>query len=323
MKPGFLKHVASLALLVAGAATAADTLPAGKPVRLVTALPAGSDTYVRLLAARFAEQLGQPVLVENRPGGAWVPPTRAVITAPPDGTTLLVYSVVVLIAKQVQPSLAFDPIADFAPIGKIYGDGATILVVRPESPFRTMQELVAQAKAAPGKLTFGGPRATSGHLTAASFLLASEATGYHIPYKGVGDDLPALMRGDIDFTFSAATVSLPHVVAGRLRALGVTSAARVRALPDVPTLREVYKNDLLVQDNWTGLAAGAKTPGEIVARWNAEVVKVLGDPGLLKAIDAGGNQPGAGESPEQFAAFIRRENDKWRDIVKLTGIKVD
>jgi tripartite-type tricarboxylate transporter receptor subunit TctC len=318
----FPKWVVLAAAAAANAVQAAEGLPA-KPVRVVTALPAGADAYVRVLAARFSEQVGQPVVVENRPGAAFVTAARAVSGAPADGSTVLIYSVMFLIVKNVQPSLAFDPIADFTPVAKIYGDGASMLLVRPESPLRSVQELVGQAKASPGKLTHGGQVAASAHLNAASFLAVAGVKGFHIPYKGATDEIAALLRGDVDFTFMATTVALPYVVSGKLRALGVTSAARVRPLPDVPTLREVLKNDLLVQDNWSGLAVPAKTPAEVVARWHAETVKALGDPLLLKAIEAGGNQPGAGESPEQFAAFARRENDKWRDIVKLTGIKVD
>ncbi len=310
---------AGAASIVAAPANAFPT----RPVHLVTALPAGSDAYVRVLADRLSAQLGQSVVVDNRPGGAWAPAALAVSGSRPDGHTLLVYSVVILISKNVQPKLPYDPIADFAPIAKIYGDGASVLYVSPNSRFKNVQDLIAQAKANPGKVTHGGSFGTSSHLQSASFLAIAGAKGFHIPFRGPGDDLPALLRGDIDFSFTVTTVVLPQVLSGKLRALAVTSGSRVRALPEVPTLREVLNNDLLIQENWTGFGAPAKTPGELIARWHAETIKVIADPAMLKIIEAGGNQPAAAESPEQFGRFIQREFDKWREVVKLSGMKVE
>ena len=303
-------------------ASAAEAFPT-KTLHLVTALPAGVDAYVRVLAERLSVQLGQSVVVDNRPGGAMVPSVKAVTGPPPDGHNLLVYSVVVLITKNVQPDLPYDPIADFAPVAKIYGGGASVLYVSPSSRFRNVQELIAEARANPGVVKHGGSYGTSSHLQAASFLAIAGAKGFHIPFRGPGDDLPALLRGDIDFSFTVSTVALPMIATGKLRALAVTSGQRVKALPDVPTLREALNNDLLIQENWTGLAAPAKTPREVVTRLNAETFKAVGDPAMLKVIESGGNLPAAAESPEQFAQFIRREYDKWREVVKLTGMKVE
>ncbi len=323
MRFSILHHSAAVIVaLASNMALVAEAYPL-KPIRLVTALPAGNDAYVRVLAARFSEQMRQPVLVDNRIGGSFVPSMQAVSGAAPDGHTLLVYSALMLITKSVQPGLPFDPIADFAPAAKIYEGGGGMLLVRADSPFKSMQDVIAQAKAAPGKLNHGGSLASFGHLNAASFLSIVGAKGFHVPYKTGGDDLPALLRGDIDFSFVVTTVSLPQVLAGKFRALAVTSGTRMRALPEVPTLLEMMKNDLLVQDNWSGLAAPARTPAEIVGRLYAETVKALADPALRKVIEAGGNEAAKGESPEQFAAFIRRDFGKWREIVKLSGIKTD
>ena len=310
------------AALCGGTAAAADPFPS-KPMHLVTALPAGVDAYVRVLANTLTGQLGQSVVVDNRPGGAWAPAARAVSGSAPDGHTLLVYSVVILISKNVQPSLAYDPITDFTPVAKIYGDGASVLYVSPTSRFKTVQDLIAAAKANPGKVTHGGSFGTSSHLQAASFLALAGAKGFHVPFRGPGDDLPALFRGDIDFSFTVTTVTLPLIASGKLRALAVTSGNRVKALPDVPTLREVLNNDLLIQENWTGFAAPAKTPREVVMRMHAETQKAIADPAMLKVIESGGNLPAGAESPEQFALFIQREYDKWREVVRLSGLKLD
>lgn len=320
------KQCAAAALCAAaicgpGVSAAAEAFPS-KPMHLVTALPAGVDAYVRVLANTLSGQMGQSVVVDNRPGGAWALAARAVTGAAPDGHTLLVYSVVILISKNVQPNLSYDPIADFAPIAKIYGDGASVLFVSPTSRFRTVQDLIAEAKANPGKVTHGGSFGTSSHLQAASFLAIAGAKGFHVPFRGPGDDLPALFRGDIDFGFTVTTVTLPMIASGKLRALAVTSGRRVKALPDVPTLREALNNDLLIQENWTGFAAPVKTPREVILRLHSETQKAIADPAMLKVIESGGNSPAGSESPEQFGQFIQREHDKWREVVKLSGLKL-
>ena len=319
-----LAHVALafVALALPGVSGAQSTFPQ-KPMRLVTALPAGNDAYVRMIAARFSEQMGQPVVVENRTGGSFVPPVQAASSAAPDGHTLLVYSPVMQIAKRLQPTLPFDPIAEFAPVAKIYEGSGGMLLVRPDSPFKSMQDLVAAARAAPGKLSFGGQIGGFGHLNTASFLAIAGVQAFHVPYKAPGDDMPALLRGDIDFSFLATTLAMPQVAAGKFRVLAVTSAKRMRVLPNTPTLVELLKNDLLAQENWSGLAAPAKTPTELVARLHAETLKALTDPALRKVIEAGGNEPALNERPEQFAAFVRREFDKWGEIVRISGAKAN
>jgi tripartite-type tricarboxylate transporter receptor subunit TctC len=314
--------VVSLLLALPGPG-AAQSFPS-KPMRFVTALPAGNDAYVRVLASKFSEQMGQPVVVDNRTGGSFVPPFQAATSAAPDGHTLLIYSPVMQIAKQLQPSLPYDPVADVAPVAKIYEGSGGLLLVRPESPFRSIQDIIAAAKAAPGKLSFGGQIGGFGHLNMASFLAIAGVQAFHVPYKAPGDEMPALLRGDIDFSFLATTLAMPQVTAGKFRVLGVTSGTRMRALPNVPTIAEVLKNDLLVQENWSGVAAPAKTPAELTTRLNAETIKALADPALRKVIEAGGNVPAAGgDRPEQFGAFIRREYEKWGEIMKISGAKAN
>jgi len=314
--------LAAMALVLSGHSMAQSTFPQ-HAIRLVTALPAGNDAYVRVLATRLSERLGQPVVVENRTGGSFVPATRALATAAPDGHTLLIYSPAMQITKRLQPSLPFEPVAEFAHVAKIYEGGGSMLLVRPDSPFHSVQDVVAAAKAAPGKVSFGGVTGGFGHLNTASFLAIAGVQAFHVPYKAPGDDMPALLRGDIDFTILATTLAMPHVAAGKFRVLAVTTAKRMRVLPNAPTLVELLKNDLLALETWGGLAAPAKTPAEVVTRLFAETVKALGDPAMRKVVEAGGDEIAVNERSEQYAAFVRREYDKWGEIVRISGMKAD
>lgn len=306
--------------LATGVLHAAEPYPA-RAMHMITVLPAGPDAYIRVLAARMGEQMRFPMIVDNRPGGSGVPAAQALMNAGPDGHSMIVYSVVMLVAKSVQPSLAFDPVADFAATARLYGGGASVLVVRPDAPYKTLEEMLAYGRANPGKLTHGGAYGLSGHLAAASLLALAGVRGFHVPYKATGDDLPAVLRGDIDFTVLATTFGLPQVQSGKFRALAVTSGKRMRVLPDVPTTREVLKQDLLVQDNWSGIAMHARTPVEFIRRINAETAKALQDPGVRKAIEAGGNEIYPDESAEVFGAYVKAEFDKWKEIVRISGVK--
>ena len=311
-----------IACIAMSGGMAAEPYPA-KPIRMISLLPPGPDAFIRVIATRLAEQIGQPVVVENRVGGSGVPAAQAVMNAPADGYTLLFYTVVLIISKSIQPNLVFDPVADFAPVAKIYGGGASLLLVRPDAPFKSAQELIDRARAAPGKITHGGVYGLSGHLNAASFLALAGAKGFHVPFKATGDDLPAILRGDIDFTFQASTVAMPQVQGGKFRVLAATSGERMRVFPDVPTAKEILKNDLMVQDNWSGFAVHAKTPPAIIRRLHAETGRLLQDAAVRKVLEASGNQVSGEETSEQFGQFMRREFDKWREIVKLTGVKVE
>lgn len=308
-------------LCTAALAQGAEPFPS-KAVRLVSALPPGADAYVRALGTRLAELMGQPFITDNKVGSSGVQALQSVATAPPDGHALLVHSPAFLITKNVQPSIPYDPVADFAAVAMIYNGGASILVVRGDSPVKSVEDLIARARAAPGKLTFGsGGVGFPAHLSAESFLKVAKAEALHVPFKSTAEYLQGLMRGDTDFSVAIATSAMSLIRSGRLRALGVATASRVRDLPDVPTLRELLKSDLLVQDFWAGLAAPAKTPPEVIRALNAATVKALSDPVVRRSIETPGNTPAGAETPEEFSAFIRRENDKWRDIVKLTGVK--
>lgn len=308
-------------LLLSGNALAQSGFPS-KALRIATVLPAGTDGYVRAVATKLSEQMGQPVVVDNRPGAGGVIAAQSVSTAAPDGHSMMVIAAAFLIAKAVNPKLAYEPLEDFAAVAKIYGGSSSMVLVRPESPAKTLEQLLAYARANPDKFSYGvGGIGGQPHLSAASILAVSGIKALHVPFKTQNDVAFALLRGDVDFTILATTTSLPLVQTGKFRVLAVTSGHRFKAFPDVPTVREVIKNDLLIHETWAGLAAPAKTPGDIIRRLHTETARALTDPAVKKALEAGGNEPTLDESNEQFAAFLRRETDKWRDIVKLTGVK--
>lgn len=318
-----LNALLAVALVAGGEANAQSGFPS-KPVRIFTVLPAGTDGYVRAYATRLSEQMGQPVVVENRPGAGGVIAAQSVSSAPPDGHTLMVIAAAFLIAKAVNPKLAYEPLEDFTGVAKIYGGSSSMVLVRPESPAKTLEQLLAQARAQPEKFSFGvGGIGGQPHLSAASLLAVSGIKALHIPFKTQNDVALALLRGDVDFTILATTTSLPLVQTGKFRVLAVTSGNRIKQFPEVPTVREILKNDLLVQETWSGLAGPAKLTGDLIRRLHAESSRALTDPVMKKALEAGGNEPTLDESSEQFVAFLRRENEKWREIVKLTGVRAD
>ena len=295
-----------------------------KPLRIVTVLPAGNDGYVRAVASKLNEQLGQPVVVDNRPGAGGVTAAQSVSTAAPDGHTMMIIASAFLIAKAVNPKLAYEPLDDFTPLAKIYGGSSSMLLVRPEHPAKSLEQLLAFARANPDKFSYGvGGIGGQPHLSAAAILALSGIKALHVPFKTQNDVAFALLRGDVDFTILATTTSLPLVQTGKFRVLAVTSGSRIKTFPDVPTVREIIKNDLLVHETFAGLAGPAKTSAELVRRLHGEITKTLTDASVKKALEAGGNEPTLDESAEQFAAFLRRENDKWREIVKLTGVKAE
>ncbi|MFM9967271.1 MAG: Bug family tripartite tricarboxylate transporter substrate binding protein [Burkholderiales bacterium] len=308
------------AALAASGTSFAQSYPV-KPVRLLTVLTAGADTWIRVMAGRLADNNGQPFIVENRPGASGVIAVQAVTGAAPDGHTLLVHGAPYLISKAIQPNLAMDPANELAPVVKVYGSGPIGVVVSGASPSANVEDLVARLKASPGKLTFGSAGlGLIHHFAGELFLTATQTQALHIPFKGP-DLYTALMRGDIDFTVSPMTVIMPLVKAGKMRLLATMNAGRHSALPDVRTLNELYKNELVVMEFWAGLAAPVKTPAPIIRAIHAATVRALDDPAVRNAIEVGLNVPTPAESVEAFTAFVRRENDKAREIVKLTGIK--
>ena len=280
----------------------------------------GPDVQLRQLAPSLGEALGQSVIVENKVGAGGVLAAQYTITQPPDGYTLLQGSSTHLVQKLMTPSLKFDPLTDFA-FATNMSTSPTVLVVTADSPFKRAEDIIAAAKAAPGKLNYSsGGIGSAAHLAGATFMALPGVSAVHVPLKGSVEIMPSLLRGDTQFAFPTAGTGVPQVRNGKLRALAVTSPKRLAQLPDVPTLEEVLKSKLAVQESWSGLWAPAKTPTAVLDRLNRNVNQVLALPAIRKQIDESGSLPVQSASPQAFADFVRSENAKWAEVIRLTGV---
>ena len=310
--------------LAAGAVQAQDAYPA-RPVHVIVpyAPGGGPDVQARQFAPRLAEALGGAVVVENKVGAAGVLAAQYVAQQKADGYTVLLGSNTHLIQKHLQPELKFDPVADFTPVSNM-GSSPTVLVVRADYPAKTVQELAAALKARAGQMNYSsGGIGTSAHLAGATFVAVAGGKAVHIPLKGSVEIAGSLLRGETDFAFPVTSTGVPQVKGGKLRALAVTGAKRLPELPDVPTLAEAMNNELLVQESWFGVWAPAGTPPAVVRKLFAATVKALADPELQKQFQATGGSVAPSQSPEAFAAFVKRENVKWGEIVKLSAARAD
>lgn len=315
------------------AAMASATLPTraaaypDKPVRVISAYAAGGgpDVQLRQAGPALGAALGQPIVVENKVGAAGVLAAQYVAQQPPDGYTLLMGSNTHLIQKVLQPSLKFDPIADFAPIGNLAAS-PTVLVVSAESPWKSVAELVAAMKARPGSANYSsGGLGTSAHLAGATLVSLAGLKVTHIPLKGSVEIPLSLLRGDTQFAFPVAGTGVPQVAAGKLRALAVTSRKRLPQLPEVPTLQEALGgNELAVQESWFGLWAPAGTPSPVRDSVFSALRKAVADPAVRSAFEAAGNEATTlGDSPQAFSDFVRSEQRKWAEIIRLTGVTIN
>jgi len=317
----FCTATASVAMLAVSRARGADGFPS-KPVRIIVPYAAGGgpDVLMRQIGPKLGEAIGQAMVVENKVGAAGVLAAQFVAQSAPDGYTLLMGSNTHLLQKILQPELKFDPLGEFAPVCNI-ALSPTVMVVRADGPYKKAEDVIAAGKANPGKMNYGsGGIGTGAHLAGATLVSLAGLKATHIPLKGSVEITASLLRGDIDFAFPVAGTGVPQVKGGRLRALAVTSAARLKELPDVPTLHEVLRNELAIQESWFGFWAPAKTPADVIARVHTAANKVLSDPAVKAQFEAAGNSTAMSDSPQAFAAFIRSENRKWGDIVKLTGV---
>jgi len=306
-----------------GSVAAQDPYPA-KPLRVIVPFPSGGgiDTIARVLGQKLSEAMGQPVLVDNRPGAGGLIGFESTLRAPADGYTLAVGTIstlAVIPVTQAKPS--YDPLKDFMPVTMI-STVPYVLVAHPSVPVRTLGELVRLAKARPGSIAYGSTGyATGTHLTAEYFSNVAGIKLVHIPYKGDGAAVVDLMSGQVSTGFFTTIIMGQHIRTGRLRGIAVTSATRSRELPDVPTFAESGYPGFR-SESWQGIVVRAGTPPVIVRRLNTELVRILGLPDVRGSIEAQGNTISAG-TPEDFERFIVAEIVKWRQVINTAQIRID
>lgn len=313
----------AVTLGMAATASAQQAWPA-RSLSLLTPFQAGPgpDLYLRPLMAKIGEQIGQVIVNDVRIGGGGALVLQQAARAAPDGHTLVVVTNSNLIQRHLRPENTQDPV-DFAHISRL-SLAPAVLVISAASPMQRLEYLVAAAKAAPGKLNYGsGGNGTPSHLQGATLQALTGIDTVHVPFKNASDVIPSLIRGDLHFAFQVMSFGAPFVRTGKLRLLATTGAARARLFPDSPTLYESIKNELAIQENWLGVAFPAKTPVALVRRFHTEILKALPDPAVQRGMETSGTNSSPSESSEEYAAYVRRENDKWREIVKLSGVKVE
>jgi tripartite-type tricarboxylate transporter receptor subunit TctC len=318
------RAVAALILLLAAIAGGSAAEYPNRPVTLVVAFTPGgaSDVLARILGRKLEQILGQPFVIDNRPGAGGNVAAEAVAHSAPDGYTLLAGNNAILATNAaLYKKINFDPEADFAPIGLI-GSQANILVVNPALPVKSMAELIALAKANPGKLNFASSgHGLAAHLAGELFKAEAKIDIVHVPYKGAAPALQDVIAGHVQMMFATASSVVPHIQDGKVRPLAVATLKRTAVLPDIPTIDELgIKN--FDATTWHGLVAPARTPKDIVATLNQALVATLDDPGVRKSLaDLGVDIIGG--TPEDFAAYIKSEIPKWTAIIKASGAKLD
>ena len=316
--------LAILALAAASGAAGADTYPS-KPIRLIVpAPPAGpTDIVGRFLADALRQSLGQPVIVDNRVGGNGNVGAQAVATAEPDGYTLLLgHQALNTLNPVLYRKLPFDLVGGLAPITTIASQ-ANLLAVPAKSPHQTLADVVGEARKRPGALNFGSTGiGTASHLLGEELNRQAGVKVVHVPYKGQGQAVTALLAGEVDMMFASVPVASPYLSAGTLRAIMVASPRRHRDLPAVPTSAEAGQPELLA-DVWFGLFAPAKTPPAIVDRLYKETVAALRSGALREALEKQKFEVRPSESPEAFAALVKREVERWRQVVESAKVELD
>ena len=301
---------------------AAQTYP-DHVIRLIVPYPpgGGNDALGRLVAQRLSSRLGQPVIVDNRPGAGGNLGTEQAARAKPDGYTLLLGFVANMAMTPSLGKVNYDPLTSFAPVSMV-AQGYQIISVNPAFSAQSIKELVALAKAKPGTLNYGsGGSGTPLHLVGELFKLRTGTDIQHIPYKGSPQATAAVLAGETEMVFGSVVATLPFVKSGKLRALAVTSPKRIVAAPDVPTLNELgYPG--IEASSWYGLYAPAGTPPAIIDRINGEMVKLAQDPDYREQLNKQG-QEAISSTPEELKRFMRSEFDTWSRVIKTANIKAD
>ena len=312
----------TLSLLLFSPALFAQSYPAG-PVRVVVPFPAGGgvDSAGRLLATRLTESYGKSFVIENRGGANGNIGTEAVAKSAKDGYTLLFTGAGFVTNPSLYAKVPYDAVKDFDPIS-LMALGPNVLVVHPSLPVKSVKDLIALAKARPGAIGFAGSGSGSTpHLAGELFNTLASVKMVHIPYRGSGPAMIGLLSGETPVMFLPAINAGPHIKSGRLRAIAVTSTARLSSMPDLPTVAEAGLKGY-ESSQWYGVFAPAGTPEDILNSLNAQIVKIVRSPDMQQRLHEDGIVP-AGNSRQQFAAYIKAELVKWADVIKRSGARID
>ncbi|MEJ8850059.1 tripartite tricarboxylate transporter substrate binding protein [Variovorax rhizosphaerae] len=319
LSKGLLVAAAALALCTAQA----QTYPT-KPVSLVVGFAAGgsADNLARLLAQKLGSALGQPVIVDNKPGAGGTIATAAVAASKPDGYTLLMVTSGHAGSAALYPKLSYDTQKSFEPVAKV-GASPVVIVAPASAPYKQLKDVIDAARKSPGKLNYaaGGGGATTTSLAAEFLKNEAKIDMVMVPYKGSGPALTALLSGEVDLGFDIPSSALPHIKAGKLRPLAVTTKTRSSVLPDVPTVAEQGMSGFEVT-GWFGVLAPAGTPTAVVAQLNKEINAVLSDPETKTKLQAMGVE-GAPGSPAEFGKLIASETQRYGDAIRKLGIKAE
>jgi tripartite-type tricarboxylate transporter receptor subunit TctC len=315
--------VCAVGAVSAGQPAAAQNYPQ-KPVRLIVGVPPGgtTDVVARLVGQKLGEQLGQQVVIDNRGGAGGNIGAEVVAKAPPDGYTLFLATIgTMTINPSLYKKMPFDTLRDFAAISQLTSM-PQLLVVHPSVPVKTVKELISYAKSRPGQLNFAsGGSGTAIHLAGELFKTMANVDMVHIAYKGSGPAMTDLLGGQVSLMFDQILTALPHVQSGRLRALAVTTEKRSQAAPQIPTISEAALPGYAVT-TWHGLLAPAGTAREIVNRLSTETAKALQSAEVRDRFAAQGVEP-VSSTPEQFAAMMKSELEKWRKVIAVSGAKLE
>lgn len=312
----------SAGLLLGAAGPAAHAAYPDKPIRLVVPFATGGTTTIlaRMMAERIGSDLGETVVVDNRPGAGGNIGMDHVAKSAPDGYTILMGPIGLAINPALYSNMPFNPLTDLAPIG-LYGGVPNLLVVNPSVPAKSVSELIAHAKANPGKLVYASNgNGTSSHLAAEMLKSVAGVDIRHVPYKGGGPAMQDLLGGHVHMLFDQMPAVLPQVQANKVRALGVSSLKRSDTAPDIPAISETLPGfDMVV---WFGLLAPKGTPDDVIQKLNASMNKVLADPAYRERLASMGVTP-MPSTPAEFSSFMKNETERWGEVVKKSGAAIN
>ncbi|HEY8607748.1 MAG TPA: tripartite tricarboxylate transporter substrate binding protein [Noviherbaspirillum sp.] len=323
MKPAFTKFFSVGVLLCAAfGAAASDDYPS-RPIKWVVPFTPGGamDSMARTLGEKLGQNMGQPIVIENRPGAGGTIGSSMVAKSDPDGYTMMIVSIGHAVNPALYPKLSYDAVKSFEPVSLV-GIVPNVLVAHADAKFNNVKELIAQAKAAPGKLTYASAgTGTTIHLAAELFNTTAGVDLLHVPYKGSAPAVTDLLGKQVDVMFDSVSSAKPHIDSGRLKALAVTTSKRSSVLPKVPTVAEAGLKGYEL-NGWYAVFVPAGTPRPIVNRLNSEIVKALKQPDVVKRFTQLGAEP-VGSSPEELAKYLKTETTRWAEVVRTRNITAE